>query len=245
MVELLVGLTLAGILLGSAVGLMGTLARAVGEGMARWDYLEAVRTVWVTTERELRPGVPGRDWQVGVDGVLRLRGFRGAGRVCGPGGEPGVHPVAWRGERLPAPGVDSLLVLGRDGGWRAAVLVGWSEAGGSTGEAMAGCVAGPQERVGWMRWEGAGGEPPVLVRAFERGAYSIHAGAFRYARGEGGRQPLTPEILASEGGYRRTADGVEVDLVRLSAGGWSSGAATPTALRFRVQPSGEDGSGAP
>lgn len=233
--ELLVGLTLAGILLGSAVSLMGTLSRAVGEGMARWDYLEAVRTVWVTTERELRPGVPGRDWDVGADGVLRLRAFRGLGRVCGTGGEPGIHPVAWRGERLPVPGADSLLILGRDGGWRTAALEAWSEAESSSGGDATGCGADETERSGWMQWEGAGSEPPVLVRGFERGAYSIQAGAFRYARGEGGRQPLTPEIVASAEGYRRVGDGLVVELVPSLAGGRAP-SFTPTLLRVRVQP---------
>lgn len=35
----------------------------------------------------------------------------------------------------------------------------------------------------------------VLTRVFERGSYHLVGGALRYRRGEGGRQPLTPERI--------------------------------------------------
>lgn len=202
LIELLVALVLAGVLAGSAAGILTTLARSTERSVDRWDRLEAMRTVWVTTERELRSGRAGRDWRVTAGGVLDLRAFRGFARICGGAVEPGLYPVAWRGERLPLEGRDSLLVLGRDGGWRAAGLERWSEAAATeAGGDPTGCAAGTGERSGWMSWSGAGSEVPVLVRLFERGAYSFHAGAFRYARGAAGRQPLTPELFGDASRY--------------------------------------------
>lgn len=226
LLELLLVLVLGGILLGSALSLLSTAASAVASGTERWDRLEAARTVWVTLERELRPGLEGRDWRVEADGSLSLRAFRGFARICGPSGEPGRHPVAWRGERLPVPDRDSLLVLGQDGGWRVAGLSLWSEG-------AVGCAPTPGEREGWMAWVGAGSEPPVLVRLFEKGSYSLHAGAFRYQRGAAGRQPLTPELFGDASGILRRAEEIEAELVprRAPAGG---GVGAPPSTRVRI-----------
>lgn len=202
LVELLVAMVLGTVLLGGAVTLLGTLSRATRQAVARWDNMEAVRTVWVTTERELRPGVRDRDWEVTDGGVLRLRAFRGLARVCGAAVEPGVYPVLWRGDRQPVPDQDSVVVLGADGGWRQAALTAWL-AGGP-------CLEAEGERSGRMAWEGAGSEPPVLVRVFERGAYSFYRGAFRYERGAAGRQPLTPEVFEDEVRYEADSLGVIV-----------------------------------
>jgi prepilin-type N-terminal cleavage/methylation domain-containing protein len=204
LVELLVAMVLGAVLVGSALVLLGNLSRVVDRGVARWDRLEAIRTVWVTLERELRPGLPGRDWHVTLDGALELRAFRGFARVCGPAAEPGIYRVAWRGERAPVPDRDSILVLGRDGGWRAGGLAYWSEGDD--------CPVVDGERPGRMAWNGAGSEPPVLVRLFQRGAYSVNDGAFRFRVGAAGRQPLTPELFGEGSGLRPEPSGVGVTL---------------------------------
>ncbi len=233
LLELLVVLVLGGILMGSALSLLSTVASGVAKGMERWDRLEATRTVWVTLERELRPGLEGRDWRVGPDGTLSLRAFRGFARICGPPGEPGRYPVAWRGERLPVPDRDSLLVLGRDGGWRSAALSVWSE-----GEV--GCAPTGGEREGWMAWVGAGSETPVLVRLFERGSYSVHAGAFRYQRGAAGRQPLTPEVFGQGSRIHRGPEAVEAELVPRPPPRQLNGGRPPS-TRVRIWVGGTDG----
>ncbi len=203
LLELLVVMVLTGLLAGSVYSLLSTLSRAVAQGMDRWDRMEAERTVWISAERDLRPGLPGRDWEVTSDGVLRLRAFRGIARICGGPASPGVYPVAWRGDRLPVPDRDSLLVLGSDGGWRAAGLTGWRED-------EAACIALAGERTGRMEWSGAGSHPPILLRLFERGSYSFHAGAFRYARGGGLRQPLTPELFGVGSRFQAEQEAVVV-----------------------------------
>ncbi len=203
LLELLVVMVLTGLLLGSVYSLLSTLSRGVAQGMDRWDRMEAERTVWISVERDLRPGLPDRDWQVTSAGVLRLRAFRGVARICGEAGSAGVFPVAWQGERLPVPGRDSLLVLGSDGGWRGAGLTDWNEND-------AACTSRPGERAGWMEWSGSGSRSPVLVRLFERGSYSFHAGAFRYARGGGLRQPLTPELFGSDSRFELAPGGLRI-----------------------------------
>jgi prepilin-type N-terminal cleavage/methylation domain-containing protein len=241
LLELLVALVLGSILLGSAVGMLGMLTRAAERAMDRWDRSEAVRTVWVVAERELRPGMPGRDWWVTAEGALELRAFRGFARVCGPEAEPGVHPVAWRGDRLPVADRDSLLVLGGDGGWRRAALVRWREAAatdpedpdGDGADDGTGCGGVPGERTGWMRWSGAGSEPPVMVRLFERGVYSFQDGAFRYARDASPRQPLTPAIFGPGSRFIAEPGGVAVEM-RFDGSPPGSGTTGTTPLTIRL-----------
>ena len=203
LLELLVVMVLTGLLAGSIYSLLSTLSRGVAQGMDRWDRMEAERTVWISVERDLRPGLHGRDWEVTPDGVLRLRAFRGIARICGGATSPGVYPVAWRGDRLPVPDRDSLLVLAGDGGWRAAGLTDWRDDEDA-------CTGLGGERTGWMEWSGAGSHPPILLRLFERGSYSFHAGAFRYARGGGLRQPLTPELFGAGSRFQTEHEGVVV-----------------------------------
>lgn len=227
LVELLVALVLGGVLLGSAFTLLSGLAGATRLALERWDRMEALRTVWVTVERELRPGVPGRDWKVTTEDELALRSFRGIARICGPGTEPGEYRVAWRGERLPVADRDSVVVLGRDGGWRSALLVRWIDDDG--------CSTLPGEIPGRMAWTGAGSEPPVLVRLFVRGAYSLRAGAFRYRRGAAGRQPLTPEVFDDGSRFLALPSGVAAQVDFLPTAGSDGSGARSTRLRFFVQ----------
>ena len=215
--ELLVTLTLAGwilvglaVFLGAAVGWSGRVA-------ARAEALQLTRTVWMILDDELRPGVPGRDWALTSDQALELRAFRGIGRVCGYA--DGRWVVAYRGLRAPDPVRDSVLVLHGDGGWRAADLEGsWS--GGNL------CELDPGESGRRLAWSAPAGPDPVLVRVFERGRYLLEDGAFRYQRGAGGRQPLTPELVDPWSRFEAHPGGVRV---RLRARGWGP---TPGGVDF-------------
>lgn len=212
--ELLIALTLATVVLAGVVGFLLASVRWTDRTSARAEALELVRTVWVVLDEEIRPGLPGRDWRLTSDRAVELRAFRGVGRVCGL--EGGRWAVAYRGIRAPDPNRDSLLVLGRDGGWRGALLEGaWT--GG------VGCELDPGESARLLTWTGGGDEEPVLVRSFESGRYSLEEGAFRYRRGAGGRQPLTPERVGPSSRFEAEAPGIRV---RLEVRGW--GAVPPT-----------------
>ncbi len=214
--ELLLALTLGAVVLGAFVGVLGGSLRWSESLVARAEGLEVIRTVWVVLDEELRPGIAGRDWDVDGDGVLLLRAFRGVGRICGEVEGLDRWAVAYRGRRLPDPGRDSVLVLGDDGGWRSFELTGVDDGGE--------CGQDPSHRSLVVRWSQPSAPPPVLIRVFESGEYHLADGAFRYRRGEGGRQPLTPERLAPGSVFRRAAGSggpleVRVELLPGEAGG--------------------------
>jgi len=187
-VELLVALTLGGWILGGVVVFLIGSVRWADRVSDRAEALELARTVWMILDAEVRPGIPGRDWTLTSERALELRAYRGVARVCGQ--EDNRWAVAHRGLRAPDPDRDSVLVLGMDGGWRAADLEGSWAGGGS-------CALDPGEEARLMRWSGSGDVDPVLVRVFERGRYSLEDGSFRYRRGAGGRQPLTPDRVGA------------------------------------------------
>jgi hypothetical protein len=208
-VELLVALTLGVLLMTGVVGFVAASSRWADRISARADALELARTVWVVLDQELRPGVPLRDWRLESERAVALRAFRGVGRVCGPAG--GRWAVAWRGLRVPDPARDSVLVLAVDGGWRAAPLLA-SSAGGT------GCDLAEGESGRVLDWTGSADVDPVLVRVFEAGRYSLEDGAFRYRRGAGGRQPLTPERVRDGSRFEAEGSGIRVFLEVDAAG---------------------------
>jgi hypothetical protein len=208
-VELLVALILAMLVLTGAVGFVVASMRWADRVAARADALETARSIWMILEEELRPGLQGRDWRLESEQAIELRAFRGVARVCGL--EGGRWSVAWRGVRAPDPVRDSVLALGADGGWRAAPLTGaWS--GGQ------GCVLLPGETARLLDWPGAAEPTPVVVRIFESGRYSVEDRAFRYRRGAGGRQPLTPERIDQASRFEAEGSGVRVFLEIDAAG---------------------------
>ncbi len=177
----------------------------------RSQVLEAARVSgWVLRE-ELRGGVPGSDWWPGQDSVA-VRAFRSLGVTCEPDSEPGTLVVEPTGLRAPDPGKDSVLVLWPDGRWRAHDLVGRSLG--------APCTPGGPPAERWRV------EPPeaggLAVRVFERGSYHVADGAFRYRRGAGGRQPLTPPVLGSSSGLSGVPNSVvlTLDPSRDPVAGW-------------------------
>ena len=193
--ELAVALLLAGIVGAAVLGLLISSTQAVRQLVARSDQAEVRRTVSALLHEELSVGVAGRDWRVDGERAVRLRAFRGYARICSDDGA--TLTVAWRGQRLPDPTRDSVLVLAADGRWHAVDLA-WE--GAPPEPARCGHLAEEgifSERAGGWRLSGAMPEAPLLLRTFEQGRYSLEDGAFRYRQGTGGRQPLTPELVAA------------------------------------------------
>jgi hypothetical protein len=231
--ELTVTLFLAGFLGATLAALVGGATRSLQDLVPRSEAAEVRRTVGAILHEELSVGVAGRDWHLDGERAVVLRAFRGYGRVCGPAADGSSWLVAWVGQRAPDPARDSLLVLQAGGNWVATPLVGHASQGTDavgtclpeSGEAVAAWVVPdvppPVHAVGV---EGHAGDPlsterPVLARYFETGRYSLEDGAFRYRRGAGGRQPLTPERVDRASRFHPIAGtdegrtGIEVELV--------------------------------
>ncbi len=195
-------MTLGAILLGSLATLVAAGVRWSRSLADRAEALEAVRTIWVVIEEEVRPGLAERDWRIDESGALQLRSFQGVGRICESGPSDGWL-VAHRGRRRPDPLRDSLLVLGEDGAWRSAPLEASRRGEGC--EVLAG-----EELYHWS-WTPSGVRP-VLARNFETGSYHLENRAFRYRRGSGGRQPLTPERLSSASNFQQLGNAIQVSV---------------------------------
>lgn len=163
--------------------------KAASDVAERAEGLETVRTIaWLLPE-EVSGGRPEEDWWASGGDSLALRAFRGVGLV--KGGEVGGDElrVCFRGIRSPNADKDSVLLLGKDGRWRAHELLGRVRA-----EDECPGLGGGWEEV-WTLSPDPG--DAILGRVYERGSYHLVNGALRYRRGEGGRQPLTPERLKS------------------------------------------------
>jgi len=185
--ESLVVLLLTALLIQGGWSVVATLVRS-GERVAEIsEGMETIRTVAWILEEELSGGLPNRDWWPGGADTLALRAYRGLALVQGREAV-GQVTVCYRGIRNPNPEKDSVLFLSGDAGWTAHALL--ARARGDPG-----CL---EEAGGWEEVWRVDPEPlePVLGRVFERGSYHLADGAFRYRRGAGGRQPLTPVRIA-------------------------------------------------
>lgn len=181
--EATMALLLAGVLtvaLASLFALVGRAARAHADLAAR---AETEMTVAAVLGEELRALTAG-DVRFGGDSV-RLRAFRGDGRVCAAGGTRVV--VDYAGFRLPEPDKDSVVLVSARGEFAADVV----------GVGDAACPTGSARRSLALTLADTAPADAAFALVFESGAYSIHASAFRYRRGASGRQPLTDETLDS------------------------------------------------
>lgn len=207
--ELLVALVLGGVLGSVLIGTLAVqlrLARAAGERVSDGD---ALRTASHVLAGELRRITP-RDLRASSPDSVAIRAFRGAGLACAPGG-PEV-PVRYRGDRLPDPRKDSVLVIRYDGSERAAGLVD-VRAAPIPGE----CRPAPGEVAQvWTLSAHADGAAILLV--FETGAYHLSARALRYRTGAEGRQPLTTERFSEITGFSRADAGRVQYTLALSSG---------------------------
>jgi hypothetical protein len=211
LVELLLALLLSALLLGSVAHLLRVQMAAVRDLARRAEVLEAERLVRQIVPREVRVGLPGRDWALGPSDDLSLRAFRVLLRPCpGPGVEGTVEGTV-EGLRAPDPAKDSALVLTSGGEWTPVAITGAERK-------SAECRPGP----GWRLSTDPGVPDPVLVRVFERGEYSLRDGALRYRRGRSGRQPLTAGVLdPASSGFRAGPRGAVRLELHGPGGGWS------------------------
>jgi hypothetical protein len=180
----------------------------------RADALVTLRIGRHVLRRELRHGVPGRDW-VGEGDSISLRAFRGAAAVCSNDTVAAQLVVSYRGERAPDPSKDSVLLLGGDGTSVPRALVG----AGVSPSPCSGPGGGAAQR--WTLDQPAP-RGTVAVKIYERGSYHLSGAALRYRRGASGRQPLTPEVLAAATTWDFSGDRIGVELVPTRAGApWS------------------------
>lgn len=236
LLELLVALILSGLVCGalvSAVSAGERLARSYGH---RVQIGEAVRVVEAALGGDLRFIDPMNDLRgVGPDSLL-LRIFRGAGIVCREAA--GAIVVRYRGLRAPEPAKDSILVVDGLGRARAAGL-------DESITAPAACESYDGERL--YRWRLDETVPTgTLLLVFETGAYHLSDDAFRYRRGESGRQPLTAEIIdashselrfvAAQGGRTAQAnDAVYLDVTLATTGEPTATARSPLRSSVRLR----------
>lgn len=199
--ELTVTIVIGGMLctiLAAALTGAQRIARLYGERVA---FAEARRVAATILAGEVRYIVPTTDLYAIERDSLALRNFRGTAVVCAVVDE--MVLVRYRGLRAPEPAKDSVVAVG--GG-----IVNAGEPGGPAGAAQAGALyassaaaAGCPLRAGesLYRWTlGSRPEPGVLLLLFESGSYHLTGNAFRYRRGESGRQPLTAELFDDRAG---------------------------------------------
>jgi hypothetical protein len=229
LVELVVALplvALAGVLL---VTLLGTESRLAGHAADRSEALEAARTSAAVLGADLALLSPASDLAgLGADSAA-LRVFRGHALVCGfVAGDPLVR---YRGLRHPDPMKDSLLVLTATPE-QVDVLAGSSPAPGT-------CTAAAGEEVFRLR-TGTALRQHDAVLIFESGSYHI-AGALRYRRGAGGRQPVTADVftgasrltVAATGGTGAPA-AIAVDFVPRRSAASARGVPLAPPARLRI-----------
>lgn len=187
LLEALLSLLLGVVVVTLVVGLVHR-TREVARGLTlRSDRLAAVRMARTLLQLD-GPGALAVG--TGPDS-MQVRAFRGTARFCGPGEDSTAWWVEVTGVRRPDPAKDSVAVLGRGGGW--------SVHGLEARRPSAAC-GGPSGVRGEVWRLAPAPVGPILGRYFERGSYHLSDRAFRYRRGRGGRQPLTPAVLAAPPG---------------------------------------------
>jgi hypothetical protein len=152
----------------------------------RTRFEEAVRTASIVLGAELRFLAPGDVTAVAADSI-RLRAFRGGGRLCHA--EDESIWIVYRGVRRPDPAKDSVLLAG-SGEPQVLGVVSSHDASACGGSMRVVLAESPAPEVAY-------------ALLFETGTYALTDGAVRYRRGEGGRQPLTEpllEVMAFESG---------------------------------------------
>lgn len=143
---------------------------------------------------------------------VRIRAVRGVGPLCARDGDRLV--VRYRGIRLPDPAKDSALIVTGASELHETVVpvIGWTPSDV--------CPDGLAIQLGRTSdgSDGSGSSQPRLLPEwgllliFETGSYSFGRRAFRYRRGQGGRQPLTEELLA-DGEIEARADRILLRLL--------------------------------
>jgi hypothetical protein len=183
--ELVVAMTVGGLLSALLFGLLGAQVRLARETARRIAIADAVRVTNHVVAGEVRRMAP-QDLRALSRDSMAIRAFRGTAIVCAGDGE---HlGVRFRGDRAPDPVKDSLLVVSPFAAERAVRLLDQRHA------AVDGCFAMPGETVISWTVQPAIDMASVLL-LFESGNYYLTAGALRYRLGAEGRQPVTTELF--------------------------------------------------
>lgn len=185
LLELLIAvLLLAGLATGCIV-LLTVQLRQVRSVVSAVEASNATSFASRLLRTELRSLVPAHDVEgIGPDSS-RQRVFRGTGIVCAVSGN--VAEVRYRGLRDPDPTKDSVLVMHPNGESAFAVL-------GVQRPAAPTCTAAASEKAVELVTSDTVPAPGILL-LFERGTWHLSSSALRYARGLGGRQPITAAVL--------------------------------------------------
>jgi hypothetical protein len=186
LLELTAALTLTLVLATLLCGLLIVQVRLARRVADRARTADAVRTARVVLDGEARRGT-ARDVRAMAPDSFAARSFRGVGLVCAATDSLRVH-VRYRGDRLPDPRKDSLLVVGVRG--ERTVALADVNAG-----AAPGCRSAAGEVI--LHWRAAAplSDAGVLL-VFESGSYYLSGRALRYRLGAEGRQPLTADLFA-------------------------------------------------
>jgi type II secretory pathway pseudopilin PulG len=186
LLELAAALTLTVVLAALLCGLLIVqtgLARRVAD---RARTTDALRTAHFVLDAEARRMQRADVRDIAADS-LAARSFRGSAIPCSTTDSARLH-VRYRGDRLPDPRKDSLVVV-TVAGERAAALVE------STASPAIGCVAYAGEVI--LRWQAAAAiADAAVLLVFESGSYYLTSRALRYRVGAEGRQPITAEAFA-------------------------------------------------
>jgi prepilin-type N-terminal cleavage/methylation domain-containing protein len=184
LIEIVIALTLAGLLAAAAAALLHAQARLARNTATQSLAAEVMRTSAHVLASETRWSDPRRDVRALSADSLALRAFRASARVSRI--EPnGMLLIELNGLRAPDPAKDSVLVL-RDSTY---------EIGAQVIDASIATGCSPQpECFRVMLSQPA--LPGDLLLFFESGNYYLTARALRYRLGAEGRQPLTNEVLS-------------------------------------------------
>lgn len=182
-VESLVAMLLASLLMSLCVAATAAVRGDVRQLISQRDRVALERFTRALLAAELRGSRRDTDWVAPGGDSLVLRAFRGWAVLCPDSGDA-VLSVP-RGVRRPDAEKDSVLVLDARGAWVPARLVRRVVTEDGCGSAG-----------GWVeRWTLSPAVSGPVARYYESGSYHLVAGALRYRRGRGGRQPLTSALL--------------------------------------------------
>ena len=183
LVEAVAVMTLTSIVMAVIAGICVAQMRLARAAAAHAAAAEAIRTASSVLAGEARR-MTAADVGGWSSDSLAMRAFRGSGVPCGT--TPGGVLVRYKGDRLPDPAKDSVLVV-RAAAETGLLLLDDAPAAGE-------CAALADEIV--LRLETTASVPQAAVLlVFESGSYHLRTGALRYRIGAGGRQPLTVQTL--------------------------------------------------
>jgi prepilin-type N-terminal cleavage/methylation domain-containing protein len=181
LVETLIVLVIAGVLLGLVGRTLRHQDALVRLQAGRVAFADALRVTDVVLHGELRWADPVEDVRTLPPDSVRVRAMRAFAVVCGWQGTATLARL--HGIRRPNPDKDSVLLV--PGGNALALR--------AAAEAPDACSHGRDEAVYRLALDEPAPRGALLI--FERGSYHLTNSAFRYRRGDAGRQPLTAEVL--------------------------------------------------